>query len=62
MDEKIQEERRRKPKALDDNEDNCMHRLLTGIYSPYAFISENVYETIQQENREANPFVENDGD
>lgn len=60
MDAVIQEERRKEQKALDDHEDNSMHRLLTGIYSPYAFISEAVYEKIQQENREANPFVEND--
>ena len=36
MDAVIQEERRREQKALDDHEDNSMHRLLTGIYSPYA--------------------------
>jgi len=61
MDAIVQEERRREERALDDHEDTSMHRLLTGIYSPYAFVAQEVYDKIIQENAEANPFVENDG-
>ena len=53
MDAVIQEERRREERALDSHEDNSMHRLLTGVYSPYAFVAEEVYETILKESREA---------
>ena len=59
MDGIIQEERRREQRALDDHEDNSMHRLLTGLYSPYAFDGEEVYQAILKESREAQGIADN---
>jgi hypothetical protein len=54
---KLNEERDRQVKVLDDHEDNSMNFLLVGIHSPYAFIAQDVYDAIRQEQREANPVV-----
>ena len=53
MDAKIQEERRREQVFLDNHEDESMYRLLTGMYSPYAFDGEEVYQAILKESRDA---------
>jgi len=54
-------EREKQLKFLDDHEDTSMHTLLLGIHSPYAFIAQDVYDAIRQEQKEANPIIENDG-
>lgn len=56
------EERRKQESLLDAHEDKSMDILVMGIYSPYAFIAQEVYDAMREEQKQANPIIPNDID
>jgi hypothetical protein len=56
MEAALDSERIRTVNFLDNHDNDSMHYLLSGLYSPYAFIAQEVYDQIKKE-----PIIENDG-
>ena len=54
VENQIATERLNQEHFLDGHEDKSMNQLLVGIHSPHAFNAQEVYDTIQQEFRQAN--------
>lgn len=52
MDAELQSERIRVENSLDRHEDESMFKLLSGLYSPHAFLGQDVYDKIKQEQKD----------
>jgi len=57
----LDSERTRTLAFLDNHEIESMDKLLTGLHSKYALIGQDVYAKIREEQKQANPIIENDG-
>lgn len=59
IDSELMGERIMVERHLDNHENESMNHVLVGMFSQYAFIAQDVYDKIRQEQAEANPI--NDG-